>query len=80
MLAFVEKFSLEPQGQKEFSSKVKYFDGAEDGEAGEEPHGASDQRQSRLCCHLLILLYLVISLSAQVNIDILYRLVGDVSF
>ena len=41
----------------------------EDGEAGEEPHGAADEAKLAGKCHLYIPLYFVIGGCVQVDLD-----------
>ena len=56
---FGSQHKLRPAGfewQKELEEKVDDLDPTEDGEASEEPHGASNQTQRCLSRHLLICL------------------------
>ena len=65
----------DPQGQKQFNGVVDNLDPTEDGEAGEESHGATDEAELGLQGHLHILLYLVIC--GRVKVD-LYQLQGRI--
>ena len=49
-----------------------------DGEAGEEPHGASDEPQCCLSCHLLVLFNLIIGFCGQVDFEKMNRLIIDI--
>ena len=51
---------------------------AEDGEAGEEPHGASNETQRCLSCHLLIFFNFIICLCGKVDLEKLNRLIRDI--
>ena len=50
---------VESSGHEELGEIVYDLHPAEDGEAGEEPHGASNEPQRRLGRHLLVFLYFV---------------------
>ena len=54
---------------------VDNLDPTEDGEAGEEPHGASDDSQSCLGGHPVILYYLIIGSSSNDYFDLLEMVV-----
>ena len=56
-------------GHKQFDSKVDDLNPTEDGEAGEEAHGAADEAKLGLQGHLHILLYLVIGGRVEVDLD-----------
>ena len=60
---------------EQFDGKVDDLDPTEDGEAGEEPHGAADEAELGFQCHLHVSLYLVIG--GRVEVD-LYQLQGGV--
>ena len=51
------------------SEVVDDLHGAEDGEAGEEPHGAPDHPQLRLQGHLSVLLYLSVGCSIKEDLN-----------
>ena len=54
----------------DISSKVvNNFNAAEDGEAGEEPHGASDEAEGSFYCDGNILHDMVIGRRSKVNLD-----------
>ena len=55
-------------GHEEFDGEVDDLDPTEDGEAGEEPHGAADKAELGLQGHLYIPLYLVIGGRVKVNL------------
>ena len=59
----------EPEGHEELGEVVDYLHAAEDGEAGEESHGAADQTQLGVDCHLHVSLYLVIGRRVKVDLD-----------
>ena len=69
---------VESSGHEELGKVVDDLHPAEDGEAGEEPHGASDEPQGRLSCHLLVLFNLIIGCRGQVDLDKLDRVVGHI--
>ena len=75
MVSFVE-----PERHEEFCKVVDDLHPTEDGEAGEEPHGASYEPQRRLSCHLLVFGYLIKSGCCKVDLDKLDWVVGDESF
>ena len=50
---------VESSGHEELGKVVDDLHPAEDGEASEEPHGASDETKTCLCGYLFILLYLI---------------------
>ena len=56
-------------GHEEFDGEVDDLDPTEDGEAGEEPHGAADEAELGLQGHLHIPLYLVIGGRVKVDLD-----------
>ena len=57
-------------GSHHYSDKVvDDFHGAEDGEAGEESHGAPDQTQLGVDCHLHVSLYFIIGRRVKVDLD-----------
>ena len=62
--------------QKVLDGKVDDLHPAEDGEAGEEPHGASDEPQGRLRGHFLVLQDIVIGGGGEVDEDVLELVVG----
>ena len=57
------------EGYEELASVVDDLDPTEDGEAGEEPHGAADETESCLCGDLHIPLNLVEGGCVEVNLD-----------
>ena len=57
------------QGHEELAGVVDDLDPTEDGEAGEEPHGAADEAELGLQGHLHILLYFVIGGRVKVDLD-----------
>ena len=65
--------SNKPEGHEELGEVVEDLHGAEDGEAGEESHGATDQTQLGVDGHLHISLYLVIGPSVEVDLNYLQR-------
>ena len=65
----LRSWSCEGRAENDPEDVVKYLDGTEDGEAGEEPHGAADQAQLGLNGHLPVLLYLVIGRRVKVDLD-----------
>ena len=69
---------VESSGHEELGKVVDDLHPAEDGEAGEEPHGASDEPQCCLSCHLLVLFNLIIGCCGQVDLDELDPLVGHI--
>ena len=62
------------EGHEELGEEVDDLHGAEDGEAGEESHGAPDQTQLGVDCHLHISLYAVIGPRVKVDLN---HLQGD---
>ena len=60
---------IDSHGHEEFDGKVDYLDPTEDGEAGEEPHGAANEAELGLQGHLHIPLYLVICGRGEVDLD-----------
>ena len=58
---------VESSGHEELGEVVDDLHPTEDGEAGEEPHGASDETKRGLKSHFLIFQYFVISFSVKVN-------------
>ena len=58
-----------PKGHEELGEVVDDLYSAEDGEAGEESHGAADQTQLGVGCHLHISLYLVICRCVKEYLD-----------
>ena len=68
---------VDPEGHKELDAKVDNLDPAEDGEAGEKPHGATNQTK---CCHsgdLDISVYHILSGCVHVDLnDVQWRLDG----
>lgn len=58
-----------PERHEEPSKVVDDLHPTEDGEAGEESHGAADQTQLGVECHLHISLYLVICCCVKVDLD-----------
>ena len=71
---------VESSGHEELGEVVDDLHPAEDGEAGEEPHGASDEPQCCLSCHLHVLFYLIKGCCGQVDLDKLEWMVGNVPF
>ena len=71
---------VDSERHEELGKVVDDLHSAEDGEAGEEPHGASDEPQCCLSCHPHILLYFIIGVSCKVNLDELDWLVCDILF
>ena len=71
---------VESEGHEELGKVVDDLHPAEDGEAGEEPHGASDEPQCCLGRHLHILLYFIIGCCGQVDVEVLDRVVQNNSF
>ena len=69
---------VKSKGNEELCKIVYDLHPAEDGEAGEEPHGASDEPQCCLSCHLLILFNLIISFCGQVDLEKLNQLIRDI--
>ena len=69
---------VESEGHEELGEVVDDLHPAEDGEAGEEPHGASDEPQCCLSCHLHVLFNLIIGCRGQVDLDQLDCLVGHI--
>ena len=63
--------------QKVLDGKVEYLHPAEDGEAGEEPHGASDEPQGSLRGHPLVLQDIVVGGGGEVDEDVLELMVGQ---
>ena len=61
--------SWNSQGQEELHGKVNYLNPTENGEAGEEPHGAADETELGLQGHLHIPLYLVVGGRVEVDLD-----------
>ena len=61
--------SKKPTKHEEPWQVVDDLHGAEDGEAGEESHGAADQTQLGVDGHLHIPLYLIICCSVDVDVD-----------
>ena len=59
----------ELEGHEELCKVVDDLHGAEDGEAGEEPHGATDHPQLGLQGHLPVLLYLNIGGCVKVYLN-----------
>ena len=57
------------EGHEELDGVVDDLDPTEDGEAGEESHGAADEAELGLQGHLHIPLYLVIGRSVEVDLD-----------
>ena len=62
---------VESSGHEELGKVVDDLHPAEDGEAGEEPHGASDDSQSGLGGHPVILYYLIIGPRSNGDADLL---------
>ena len=62
------------QWQEELDGKVYDLDPTEDGEAGEEPHGAANEAKLGLQGHLHISLDLIVGGSVEVNLNYLERL------
>ena len=58
-----------PEGHEELGEVVDDLHGAEDGEAGEESHGAPDQSQLGVDCHLHVPLYFIIGRRDKVDLD-----------
>ena len=61
--------SRDPEGREEFDQVVNDLNATEDGEAGEEPHGAADEAELGHQGHLHILLYLVIGGSVEEDLN-----------
>ena len=61
--------SNKPEGHEELGEVVDDLHGAEDGEAGEESHGAPDQTQLGVDCHLHVSLYFIIGRRVKVDLD-----------
>ena len=55
--------------QKVLDGKVEYLHPAEDGEAGEESHGAADKTELGVDRHLHVSLYLVIGCRIKINLN-----------
>ena len=64
---------VDSERHEELGKVVDDLHSAEDGEAGEEPHGASDKPKCCLSRHLLIFLYFVKCCRGKVNFDKLDR-------
>ena len=60
---------MDSHGHDEFYSKVDNLDTTEDGEAGEEPHGAADETDLGGQSHLHIPFNLVIGGRVKVDLD-----------
>ena len=58
-----------PEWHEQFDCEVDNLDPTEDGEAGEEPHGAADEAELGLQGHLHISLYLVVGRRVEVDLD-----------
>ena len=71
---------VDSERHEELGKVVDDLPPAEDGEAGEEPHGAPDQAQGSLRCNPFVLLYLIKCCSTKVDIDKLDWLVWNTSF
>ena len=65
--------SVKPWFHEELSKIVYDLHPTEDGEAGEETHGASNEPKRRLGCHLLVFFNLVKCCRGQVDLDKLDR-------
>ena len=64
--------SIKPEGHEgheEFGEEVDNLHATEDGEAGEESHGAADQTQLGVDCHLHVSLYLIECRRVKVDLD-----------
>ena len=57
------------ESHEELADVVDNLNPTEDGEAGEEPHGATDEAELGLQGHLHIPLYLVVGGSVEVDLD-----------
>ena len=57
------------EGHEELDGVVDDLDPTEDGEAGEEPHGATDEAKLGLQGHLHVPLYLVIGGRVEEDLD-----------
>ena len=57
------------QGHDKFSSIVENLNPTEDGEAGEEPHGATNEAELGLQGHLNVPLYLVVGGRVEVDLN-----------
>ena len=69
---FFGHFQISPSKSKwdeKLHCKVDDLDPTEDGEAGEEPHGAANEAKLGLQGHLHIPLYLVVGGSVKVDLD-----------
>ena len=71
---------VESERQEKLSKIVDDLHPTEDREAGEEPHGATDEPQRRLSCHLHIFLNFIIGCCGQVDLDKLDWMVKDILF
>ena len=60
---------MDPQRHEELGEVVDDLHAAEDGEAGEESHGAADQTQLGVDCHLHVPLYFIIGRRVKVDLD-----------
>ena len=65
------------QWHEQFYDELDNLDPTENGEAGEEPHGATDEAKLGLQGHLHIPLYLVIGGRVKVDLDQLQRGIVD---
>ena len=69
MLLFVKGWGMGPEGHEELCDVVNDLHPTEDGEAGEESHGAADQTQLGVDCHLHIPLYFIKGCCVKVYLD-----------
>ena len=58
-----------PKRHEELGEVVEDLHATEDGEAGEESHGAADQTQLGVDCHLHVPLYFIIGRRVKVDLD-----------
>ena len=74
---FCPLISGRPERHEELADVVDDLNPTEDGEAGEEPHGAADEAELGLQGHLHITLYLVVGGRIEVDLDQLHWSVID---
>ena len=71
---------VESERQEELSKVVDDLHPTEDGEASEEAHGATNEPQRCLSCHLHIFLNFIIGCCGQVDLDKLDFMICDNPF
>ena len=77
VLRFCPFFSCCSQWHEQLDDVVDDLHPTEDGEAGEEPHGAADEAELGLQGHLHIPLYLIIGGRVEVDVNRVKRCVGE---